>query len=465
MFMKCKPGCTCKRHNRVLTEEHRTNIAKANSARRGESRKCPDGCTCNRHKAYYRGGSKKGRTFSDQAKANMTASARNRAYTPEGIQSLSDRMKENHQDPDFTARRISALKDYWANVVSPEDLARGVKRSSKAEKAIAPFLESMGYHHNEGVGQLRIGRRTPDFIDAENRRVFEYFGVYWHPDPQEALDLVDFYASRGWWATVLWEDRVLRWIEDHKGLVDEECYESARHSLANLHRYHPGRPPDLFPRVIYQHEWDDPRVRTIISSQSRYAENKTTNRIGARLCEIDTKVSSTEAARFLDENHLQGRAGGSVRLGLRHDSELVALMSFGVPRMQKKSAPVEWEMIRYAVRLDHAVPGGASRLFKEFVRTTNPSSIVSYSDNAKSSGKLYETLGFSLSNETAPDYVWWDGKIVKKRYECMSYKLKKKYPNLPGIDLMSESQIMSGLGYRKISDLGKKVWVWNKIDL
>jgi len=150
---------------------------------------------------------------------------------------------------------------------------------------------------------------------------------------------------------------------------------------------------------------------------------------------------------------------------LRHDSELIALMSFGVPRMQKKSAPVEWEMIRYAVRLDHAVPGGASRLFKEFVRTTNPSSIVSYSDNAKSSGKLYETLGFSFSNETAPDYVWWDGKIVKKRYECMSYKLKQKYPNLPGINSMSESQIMSGLGYRKISDLGKKVWVWNKNDL
>jgi hypothetical protein len=75
---KCKPGCECSRHKRVLTPQHKAKIAAANAARKGESHKCPEGCTCNRHQGYHFGGSKQGRTFSEQAKVNIANSAKQR---------------------------------------------------------------------------------------------------------------------------------------------------------------------------------------------------------------------------------------------------------------------------------------------------------------------------------------------------------------------------------------------------
>lgn len=446
-----------------MTAEHKANIAKANAARKGESHACPEGCTCNRHHGYHFGGSKPGRTISDQGRRNIAEAAQNRVYSEETLESWRANRRAQNADPEFEAKRIAGLKNYWANIVSPEEYSRGVKRSSRAEYVLAPYLTALGYQHNEGEDQFRIGRRTPDFVDHDGRRVFEYFGTYWHPDPAEEDLLVDFYAENGWWATVLWEDRCLWWIDDHQHLVTPEEHAEALQVLRPLRKCHPPLAP-ASPEgyTIHQWEWNDPAVRRIIEQQAPYRSGtSTTIRVGARRCQVQ-EVNPSDAAAFLDENHIQGRANSSVRIGLIFDEELVALMTFGVPRQQKQDAPVEWELVRYAVKLGHNVPGGASRLFRKFVDTRHPASIVSYSDKEKTTGNLYPILGFSLVNESAPGYVWWNGKVVKRRYECMAYKLKAKYPLLPGIATMSESQIMQKLGYTKILNEGNAVWVWRR---
>lgn len=216
--------------------------------------------------------------------------------------------------------------------------------------------------------------------------------------------------------------------------------------------------PKGLPFTVYQWEWDDPRIRSIIESQ---IDKKNAVRVGARKCKIVT-VSGKDSKNFLNENHLQGFSQSSARYGLSYEGELLVLMTFGPPRMQKQNSPVEWELIRFCVKKGHLVPGGASRLLKFFVSQHNPDSIVSYSDNAKSHGNLYPILGFEFVNESAPGYVWWNGKEAKKRYECMTFKLRARYPTHPGINDMTERQIMESLGYQKIPNMGNKVFVWRK---
>lgn len=116
---RCEPGCTCGRHSRVLTEEHRAKIVAANQARKGESHKCPPGCTCDRHKAYYRGGSKKGRTFSPEAVKRIAEGAKNREYSEEALQRLAEDMRNHHEDSDWETERIGALQEALTGTECP----------------------------------------------------------------------------------------------------------------------------------------------------------------------------------------------------------------------------------------------------------------------------------------------------------------------------------------------------------
>lgn len=219
--------------------------------------------------------------------------------------------------------------------------------------------------------------------------------------------------------------------------------------------------PRQLPFTVYQWEWNDPRIRSILESQIDKSGHV---RLNARdLTLVD--VAAPEATAFLRDNHLQGPSGATARYGLRdRHGKLAALMTFGHPREQKKNDPIEWELIRFCVKKGHLVRGGASRLFTHFVRVHSPTSVVSYSDNAKSSGALYPILGFSLVNESAPGYVWWNGKHFKTRYQCMAFKLRERHSELPNVEAMSESQIMQALGYQKVRNQGNKVWVWRPCD-
>lgn len=216
--------------------------------------------------------------------------------------------------------------------------------------------------------------------------------------------------------------------------------------------------PRGLPFTVYQWEWNDPRMRSIIEAR---IDKLNPVRVGARQCEISA-LSAPEARTFLNENHLQGYTNAPVRYGLYHEDELLALMTFGLPREQKKADPVEWELIRFCVKKRHLVPGGASRLFKHFITHHDPVSVVSYSDKAKTTGDLYPLLGFGLVNESLPGYVWWNGKEALPRYRCMVHKLRVQHAGLPGVESMSESQIMQTLGYQKIPNEGNKVWVWRR---
>lgn len=161
---KCEPGCTCSRHKRILTPEHKAKIAAANAARKGESHKCPEGCTCNRHQGRYFGGSKKGRKFSEQAKANIAQGARNRDYTAEVAVQLSEAMLTHREDPDWEAKRADALREALTGKECPLGCTCGKHRSStgtslpqhKNNDGTRGYLYVIEY----STGVVKVGRTT-----------------------------------------------------------------------------------------------------------------------------------------------------------------------------------------------------------------------------------------------------------------------------------------------------------------
>lgn len=214
---------------------------------------------------------------------------------------------------------------------------------------------------------------------------------------------------------------------------------------------------------IFGYEWN--HKRSIIESIIRNALGKTENKIFARNCELK-EVCYSDAKSFLVDNHRQGFANSSVRLGLYFEDELVSLMTFGSARRTigvNKNAEC-WELVRFCNKLNTSVVGGASKLFKRFVSQFDPSDIISFSDRAHTTGNLYTTLGFSERGRSAPGYVWVNSNtdIAYNRVNAQKHNLKK-FLNDDNIDLTkTEAQIMEEHGFVRVYDSGVITWQWNK---
>ena len=100
--------------------------------------------------------------------------------------------------------------------------------------------------------------------------------------------------------------------------------------------------------------------------------------------------------------------------------------------------------------------GGSQKLFKaakNWAIENNHTSIISWSDNRWSQGKVYEHLGFKLDKELGADYSYVDLKNPKIRLSKQSQKKKEN-------QLQTESQMAHEKGLAKIWDCGKKRWIY-----
>ena len=206
----------------------------------------------------------------------------------------------------------------------------------------------------------------------------------------------------------------------------------------------------IFLYHIFEYEWETKKDKIINQLNNLLGLNE--NKIYARKC-IIKEVDNETKKEFLELNHMQGDDISSVRLGLYYDNELVSLMTFVKPRFNKK---YEWELSRFCSKAGCNVIGGASKLFKYFIKTYNPKSIISYSNIAHTKGNLYGNLGFELKEITKPNYVWFKNNNILSRYQCQKHKLLEQ-----GFDGISEVDIMHNRGYYRIYDCGNKVWGWN----
>lgn len=202
-------------------------------------------------------------------------------------------------------------------------------------------------------------------------------------------------------------------------------------------------------RCIHVFDWDN--IEAIIN---QLLLDRTT--IYARNCSIRI-VDSRTAVEFESLNHLQGSCKGqAVCLGLYDDMQLIQIMTFGKPRYNRN---YQWELLRLCTRSGYRIVGGASKLFKYFIETYSPQSIISYCDRSKFTGEVYETLGMKLHHMTEPAKIWSKG--VKKVTDNL---LRQR-----GFDQLfdanygkgtSNEELMLQHGWLPIYDCGQAVYEW-----
>lgn len=108
----------------------------------------------------------------------------------------------------------------------------------------------------------------------------------------------------------------------------------------------------------------------------------------------------------------------------------------------------EWEVIRGATELGYTVIGGASKIWKYFIKTYNPQSIVYYIDYNYFNGNSLPYLGLTFV-KTQPSF---------KNYFKATGEVKNRDP-------MHHKDIIKGYedgSILQIWNAGTKVYVWTK---
>lgn len=212
---------------------------------------------------------------------------------------------------------------------------------------------------------------------------------------------------------------------------------------------------------IFSYEWK--YKRSILESILRNKLKKPQNRIYARNTHVVIDIPYNECKTFLEANHRQGNCMSKVRLGLAtNDGQLVSVMTFGKLRTGiSKTLDGEnddWELLRFCSLLDTSVVGGASKLFKYFIKNYKYRKIVSFSDSAHTSGGVYEILGFKFIRQSDPGYMWVSLKddSYLTRVQCQKQNIVNILPNVD--TNMTEQQIMMLNGYARVYDSGADRW-------
>ena len=285
---------------------------------------------------------------------------------------------------------------------------------SNGETEIADFIKSSGFEVRLRDRTILEGGKEIDIFIPEKNLGIEYDGLMWHSDR--------------------FKDR------NYHLRKTEEC---SRKGIRLIH--------------IFEDEWMT-RKETV-KSMLLNSLGMTETRIFARKCVVK-EIDGRTAGKFIEENHIQGRAASSVNLGLFHDGEMVAVMTFGKPRlsMGHKERKYDYELIRFCSRRGVSVVGGAGKLLSHFIREYSPASILSYCDRRWGTGNMYEKLGFELDHVSKPNYFYVEGNNRRNRFRYRKSALVRM-----GYDAgKSEREITEEMGLPRIYDCGTFVYVWKR---
>jgi hypothetical protein len=179
--------------------------------------------------------------------------------------------------------------------------------------------------------------------------------------------------------------------------------------------------------------------------------------IYARSCEVK-QIDNKEALDFCDKYHIQGKGQSYIAYGLLYNNEIVSVMTFSKPMISKSATDYDYELNRFCSKIN--VTGGASKMFKAFIRTQNNKKIVSFCDLRWGTGNVYEKLGMKLLHTTKPNY-YYVGNITnwnrKHRFGFTKKTLKERYEcNLEG----TEKEMAESIGLFQIYDCGHKKYIF-----
>lgn len=280
---------------------------------------------------------------------------------------------------------------------------------SQIERQIVEFVESLGYKVRTQDRELCKPKEI-DIVIEDAKLAIEVNGLYWHTE------------SKGKHKNYHLE----------KTLTLEQCGYQLLHILDSEWKF--------------QQDTVKSRITAKLGCATRIYGRHTT------IMEID----AVSTKQFLEQYHIQGHSPASANLGLFHNNELVAVMTFGTSRFSKK---YQWELIRYATKHYTTIIGGPSKLFKFFVDSYSPLSIISYADRRWNTGNLYQQLGFRFSHFSGPGYYYTKDYVnlySRNTFQKKNLKNKLEYYS----EELSEWENMQGNGYDRFWDCGNSVWVY-----
>lgn len=299
-----------------------------------------------------------------------------------------------------------------------DSFAHDRNHSSIENEVISMLVKDIGIPKEEiilGDRTILEGKEIDIYLPKYNFGI-EVDGIYWHSEKRERYQDHDG-------RSVYSQNKNL--LAEKKGVQIFHIYEHERCS-----EYNPNR--ELTYKKICN------RIKSILNI------NLVT--IYARKCELKP-VDAIVQREFMGQNHIQGAEKNSIiALGLYYNNELVACMCFGHSKYKTK---YQYELTRFCTKMDYRIIGGASKLFKNFLKqyAKEGDKIVSYNDISKTNGKVYEKLGFECISINSPNY-WWVN--TNKRDVRTRYQEQKA----------GEVKRMHDQGYYRLCDCGTKTWVF-----
>lgn len=289
---------------------------------------------------------------------------------------------------------------------------------SKGEIELREFIISLIGEKNIVIHDRKIlaGNELDIYIPSKSI-AFEYDGLYWHSEKKKVDKNYHLYKTR-------------------------MCNEIG---VRLIH--------------IFEDEWRD--KKDICKSRISNILGVTENKIYARKCEI-RKVLGRESNEFLIKNHIQGKINSNLNFGLYYQNELVSLMTFGQLRKNLGGKPTlgSYELLRFCNKLNTNVIGGASKLFKYFLKEMSPNEITSYADIRWSDGNLYKALGFEYIHSSSPNYFYIINECRKNRFGFRKNILISKY-GCP--KEMSEHEFCYSNQWYRIYDCGSMKFIYRNL--
>lgn len=292
-----------------------------------------------------------------------------------------------------------------------EDYINSNYNRSNFEKDIADYIQS-----------LKVQVVTNDRTILQNKELDIYI-----PNKNIAIE-----ANGSYWHCSLYKDK-----NYHINKV-EQCESKGIHLLH-----------------IFEHDWLDLNMQEKLKALIRCKLNYSQTIIYARQTVIK-QIDNKQKTEFLNKYHLQNDVSCQVALGLYYDDMLIEVMTFGKPRF---TDDYDYELLRLCTKHDYKVIGGASKLFKHFIKNNPTNSIISYCNHARFSGKVYTQIGMTYNGHTTPNYEYVHNTTLNtlSRQQCMKHKLLVQGFGTPD---MTEEQIMFERGYLKVYDCGNKRFVY-----
>ena len=202
---------------------------------------------------------------------------------------------------------------------------------------------------------------------------------------------------------------------------------------------------------IFEDEWLGKQdiVKSIVKGKLSLND-----RIYARKCSLK-EVDNKEAKIFYEENHLQGFINSKINIGLFYENKFISCLSFGKSRYNKQ---YDWEINRFANKLNVSVIGGFAKMLKYFENNYS-GSIITYSDRRYFDGSIYRNNGFEELEVSQPNYFYTD---KRRRYSRIQYQKHKLEEQLNVYDSnLTEWENMQLNGYDRIWDCGNYRFIKN----